>query len=124
MGGFEIAAIVGLILGAAERRKIVMLDGFISCSAALVARAIEPAVLNYVVFSHRSSERGHTRMLEALGARPLLDLDLRLGEGSGAAIGIGLLSAAVRLYREMATFTSAGVATSTTTPVSPTAAER
>jgi len=124
VGGFEIAAIVGLILGAAEQRKMVMLDGFISCSAALVARAIEPAVLNYVVFSHRSSERGHTRMLEALGARPLLDLDLRLGEGSGAAIGIGLLSAAVRLYREMATFTSAGVATSTTTPVSPTAAER
>ncbi len=112
VGGFEIAAIVGLILGAAEQRKMVMLDGFISCSAALVARAIEPAALDYVVYSHRSSERGHTHMLEALGARPLLDLDLRLGEGTGAAIGIGLLSTAVRLYREMATFESAGVSTS------------
>jgi nicotinate-nucleotide--dimethylbenzimidazole phosphoribosyltransferase len=113
MGGFEIAAIAGLILGAAEQRKMVMLDGFISCSAALVARALEPAALDYVVYSHRSAERGHTRMLEALGARPLFDLDLRLGEGSGAAIGIGLLSAAVRLYWEMATFDSAGVSTST-----------
>ncbi len=115
VGGFEIAAIVGLILGAAEQRKMVMLDGFISCSAALVARAMEPAALDYVVYSHRSSERGHARMLDALGARPLLDLDLRLGEGTGAAIGIGLLSAAVRLYREMATFDSAGISTPPTT---------
>jgi nicotinate-nucleotide--dimethylbenzimidazole phosphoribosyltransferase len=123
VGGFEIAAIVGLILGAAEQRKMVMLDGFISCSAALVARAIDPAALDYVVYSHRSSERGHARMLDALGARPLLDLDLRLGEGTGAAIGIGLLSAAVRLYREMATFESAGVSTSTPRLKSPTAEE-
>jgi nicotinate-nucleotide--dimethylbenzimidazole phosphoribosyltransferase len=114
MGGLEIAAIVGLILGAAEQRKMVVLDGFISCSAALVAHAMEPAALDYVVYSHRSSERGHARMLDALGGRPLLDLDLRLGEGTGAAIGIGLLSAAVRLYREMATFEGAGVSTSRT----------
>jgi len=128
VGGFEIAAIVGLILGAAEQRKMVVLDGFISCSAALVARAIEPAALDYVVYSHRSSERGHERMLQALGARPLADLDLRLGEGSGAAIGIGLLDTAVRLYREMATFDSAGVSNSKPTsgppPASRTDAER
>ncbi len=111
LGGFEIAAIVGLILGAAQRRRLVVLDGFISCSAALVARAIEPAALDYVVYSHRSAERGHRKMLEALRARPLLDLDMRLGEGTGAAIGISLVESAVRLYHEMATFTSAGVST-------------
>jgi len=111
LGGFEIAAIAGLIIGAAERRRVVVLDGFISCSAALVARAIEPASLDYVVYSHRSAERGHRKMLEALGAQPLLDLDMRLGEGSGAAIGISLVEAAVRLYTEMATFASAGVST-------------
>lgn len=108
-GGFEIAAIVGLILGAASQRHIVVLDGFISCSAALIARAIEPAALDYVVFSHRSAERGHRKMLEFLGARPLLDLDMRLGEGTGAALGINLVEASVRLYCDMATFDSAGV---------------
>jgi nicotinate-nucleotide--dimethylbenzimidazole phosphoribosyltransferase len=115
LGGFEIAAIAGLILGAAGRRRVVVLDGFISCSAALVARAIEPTALDYVVYSHRSAERGHLRMLEALGAhgkaRPLLDLDMRLGEGTGAAIGISLVEASLRLYSEMATFASAGVST-------------
>ncbi len=114
LGGFEIAAIVGLILGAAERRRVVVLDGFISCSAALVVRAMEPAALDYVVYSHRSAERGHRRMLEALSARPLLDLDMRLGEGTGAAIGINLVESAVRLYREMATFVSAGISTDAT----------
>lgn len=111
LGGFEIAAMVGLILGAAQKRRVVVLDGFISCSAALLARAIEPAALDCVVYSHRSAERGHRRMLEALNARPLLDLDMRLGEGTGAAIGISLVESAVRLYREMATFASAGVST-------------
>jgi nicotinate-nucleotide--dimethylbenzimidazole phosphoribosyltransferase len=113
VGGFEIAAIAGLILGAAERRRVVVLDGFISCSAALVVRAMEPAALDYVVYSHCSAERSHRKMLEALGAlgkaRPLFDLDLRLGEGTGAAIGISLVESAIRLYREMATFASAGV---------------
>ena len=109
LGGREIAAIAGLILGAAERRRVVVLDGFIACSAALVAKAIEPAALDYVFFAHRSAEKGHARMLEALGARPLFDLEMRLGEGSGASIGIALIEAAVRLYREMATFESAGV---------------
>ncbi len=109
VGGFEIGAITGLILGGAERGIPVMLDGFISCSAALVARAIEPKCLDAVFFSHRSAERGHKRMLEALNAEPLLDLAMRLGEGSGAALGIGLVEAAVKLYNEMATFSSAGV---------------
>ena len=109
LGGFEIAAIAGLILGAAQHRRVVVLDGFISCSAALVVRALEPSALDCVVYSHRSAERGHRRMLEALKARPLLDLDMRLGEGTGAAIGISLVEAALRLYREMATFESAGV---------------
>ena len=109
IGGREIAAIVGLILGAAERRKIVVLDGFISCSAALVVRAMRPEALDCVLFAHCSAERGHRKMLDALGARPLLDLDMRLGEGTGAALGIAILEAAVKLYREMATFGSAGV---------------
>jgi len=116
LGGFEIAAIVGLILGAAQKRRVVVLDGFISCSAALVVRAMEPAALDYVVYSHRSAERGHRRMLEALSARPLFDLDMRLGEGSGAAIGISLVESAVRLYREMATFDGAGVSTAAEKP--------
>jgi nicotinate-nucleotide--dimethylbenzimidazole phosphoribosyltransferase len=129
VGGFEIAAIVGLILGAAELRRVVVLDGFISCAAAVVARALEPASLDYAVFSHRSAERGHQKMLEFLGAQPLFDLDMRLGEGTGAALGINLLEAAVTLYREMATFESAGVSakspasnggvTSTPPPASP-----
>ncbi len=111
LGGREIAAIVGLILGAAEQRTVVMLDGFISCSAALVARAMQPRALDNVLFAHCSAERGHRKMLEALGARPLLDLDMRLGEGTGAALGIALVEASVKLYREMATFSSAGVST-------------
>ena len=88
-----------------------MLDGFISRSAALAVRMMEPAALDYVFFAHRSAEKGHRRMLEALGARPMLDLEMRLGEGSGAALGIALVEAAVRLYREMSTFASAGVST-------------
>jgi nicotinate-nucleotide--dimethylbenzimidazole phosphoribosyltransferase len=118
IGGFEIAGITGLILGAAEQRRVIVLDGFISCSAALVARALAPAALDYVVFSHRSAERGHRKMLDFLGAQPLFDLDMRLGEGTGAAIGINLVEAAVKLYREMATFESAGVATSEMPPKS------
>jgi nicotinate-nucleotide--dimethylbenzimidazole phosphoribosyltransferase len=113
LGGFEIAALTGLILGAASRRHLVMLDGFITGAAAIVARAIAPASLDYVVFSHCSAEQGHRKMLDFLNARPLLNLEMRLGEGTGAALGIGLLESAVNLYREMATFQSAGVSTST-----------
>ncbi len=104
LGGFEIGAIAGFILGAAEARVPVVLDGFISCSAALIARIIEPRSMEAVIFSHRSAERGHTLMLQVLEADPYLSLDMRLGEGTGAAIAITLLDAAVKLYREMATF--------------------
>ncbi len=104
VGGFEIGAIAGLILGAAEVRVPVVLDGFICCSAALVARAIHAGAIDSVLFSHRSAERGHALMLEELGGDPYLHLDMRLGEGTGSALLIGLLDAALRLYREMATF--------------------
>ena len=124
LGGFEIAAIAGLILGAATQRRVVVLDGFITCAAALVARAISPLSLDYVVFSHCSAEKGHEKMLEFLGARPLLNLDMRLGEGSGAALGIGILESALKLYSEMATFQSAGVSTSGQPSESPSGAAR
>jgi nicotinate-nucleotide--dimethylbenzimidazole phosphoribosyltransferase len=123
VGGFEIAAITGLILGAASARKAIILDGFITCAAAIAARAIAPASLDYAIFAHRGAEQGHARMLEFLGARPLLELEMRLGEGSGAALGITLLEAAVNLYSEMATFESAGV-TSVTPPEFPSNAGR
>ena len=122
LGGFEIAALTGLILGAASRRHLVMLDGFITGAAAIVARAIAPASLDYVVFSHCSAEQGHKKMLVFLNARPLLHLDMRLGEGTGAALGISLLESALNLYNEMATFSSAGVSTSTPPPASPSTA--
>ena len=109
LGGFEIAAITGLILGAASRRRVVVLDGFITGAAAIVARAIAPSSLDYVVFSHCSAERGHKKMLDFLNARPMLNLEMRLGEGSAAALAIGLLESAVHLYTEMATFNTAGV---------------
>lgn len=110
MGGFEIAAMAGFILGAAERRLPVVLDGFITCSAALVARAINPDALSAVIFSHQSAENGHARMLARLGAEPLFSLDMRLGEGTGAALAINLLDSSLALYREMATFAEARVA--------------
>jgi nicotinate-nucleotide--dimethylbenzimidazole phosphoribosyltransferase len=119
LGGFEIAAIAGLILGAASNHRLVMLDGFITGAAAIVARAIAPASLDYAVFSHCSAERGHKKLLEYLGVKPLLNLEMRLGEGTGAALGIQILEAAVKLYSEMATFESAGVSTSTPTPATP-----
>jgi nicotinate-nucleotide--dimethylbenzimidazole phosphoribosyltransferase len=109
VGGFEIGAMAGFLLGAAESRLPVAVDGFIASSAALLAARISPGVLPYLFFSHRSAERGHGVLLEALGAKPILDLDLRLGEGTGAALAIGVIEAALRLYNEMATFESAGV---------------
>lgn len=109
LGGFEIGAIAGLILGAAATCTPILLDGFIACSAALVVRAVCPPALDYVIYAHRSAERGHAAMLTALKADPLLDLGLRLGEGSGAALGMSVVESAVRLYREMATFAEAGV---------------
>jgi nicotinate-nucleotide--dimethylbenzimidazole phosphoribosyltransferase len=108
-GGFEIAMLVGAAIGCAARRVPVIVDGFIVTAAVLVAVRLEPAVAAHCVFAHRSAEPGHARLLEALGAEPLLDLGLRLGEGSGAALAVPLVRAAARLLGEMATFTSAGV---------------
>jgi nicotinate-nucleotide--dimethylbenzimidazole phosphoribosyltransferase len=108
-GGFEIAMMVGAVLQAAQERRVIVVDGFISSSAVLVAARLQPAVLERCVFSHRSNESGHRLMLEALQATPLLDLGLRLGEGSGAALAWPLLESACRILREMASFASAGV---------------
>ncbi|MDH2429726.1 nicotinate-nucleotide--dimethylbenzimidazole phosphoribosyltransferase [Sphaerisporangium sp. TRM90804] len=109
VGGLEHAAIAGFILGAAEARVPVILDGVIAGSAALAAVALAPAVVDYCVAGHRSAEPGHTVALRHLGLRPLVDLELRLGEGSGALLAYPLVGAAVRVLHEVATFDSAGV---------------
>lgn len=110
LGGFEIATMAGFLLGAASVRLPVVIDGFISSAAVLAAQAIEPKVLSFLLFSHLSSETAHRRMLAWLGVTPLLDLELRLGEGSGAALAMPVLDAAIALYSRMATFSEAGVA--------------
>ena len=109
LGGFEIATMVGAVLQAAHERRVVVVDGFIATSAVLVAHALQPLVLQRCVFAHRSGERGHEFMLQYLGVQALLDLGLRLGEGSGAALAWPLLTAACAMLREMASFESAGV---------------
>ncbi|HEX9955907.1 MAG TPA: nicotinate-nucleotide--dimethylbenzimidazole phosphoribosyltransferase [Fibrella sp.] len=111
MGGFEIAAIAGGMLRAAENRMVILVDGFISTAALLVARALDPAVTDYCVFTHQSDEAGHRLMLEQLNASPLLSLGLRLGEGTGCALAYPLVQAAVTMLNEMASFESAGVST-------------
>lgn len=108
-GGFEIAMMAGAMLKAAERRMVLLIDGFIVTSALLVAARLQPAILDYCVFSHCSDEHGHRQMLHALEARPLLNLGLRLGEGTGCALALPLLHAAANFMREMATFESAQV---------------
>ena len=109
VGGYEIAALAGVILGAAEKRVAVALDGFIATSAALVAQGIEPRVTDYCFACHLSVEPGHRAALAKLKLRPLLDLGMRLGEGTGAALGMQVIEAAVRLHNEMATFEEAAV---------------
>jgi nicotinate-nucleotide--dimethylbenzimidazole phosphoribosyltransferase len=109
VGGLEIAALVGLIAGAAAARIPLVLDGFITGAAALVVAALQPAVAPRLLAAHRSTEPGHAVVLDRLGLRPLLELDLRLGEGSGAALALGLLDAAVAIRDGMASFASAGV---------------
>lgn len=109
VGGLEIATMVGAVLQAAHERRVVVVDGFIATSAVLVAHALQPLVLQRCVFAHRSGERGHEFMLQHLGVQPLLDLGLRLGEGSGAALAWPLLQSACAVLREMASFASAGV---------------
>jgi nicotinate-nucleotide--dimethylbenzimidazole phosphoribosyltransferase len=109
LGGFEHAGLAGFILGAARRRVPVILDGVIAGAAALVAQALSPAVAGYCFAGHRSVEPGHAVALAQLGLRPLVDLDLRLGEGTGALLALPLVEAAGATLREMATFDSAGV---------------
>jgi nicotinate-nucleotide--dimethylbenzimidazole phosphoribosyltransferase len=109
IGGLEIAGMTGLILGAAAARIPVVLDGFIAGAAALIACALQPRCVQYMIASHRSVERGHQLLLEKLGLEPLLDLDLRLGEGTGACLGMSLVQAAIKVLSEMATFGEAGV---------------
>jgi nicotinate-nucleotide--dimethylbenzimidazole phosphoribosyltransferase len=109
LGGFEVVFLAGLALGCAANGTAVLLDGFITSVAALAATRIEPAVLDVLIASHRSPEPGHALVLEALGLEPLLDLELRLGEGSGAALALPLLRASVAILEEMATFDDAGV---------------
>jgi len=108
-GGFEIAMMAGAALQAAALRRVIVVDGFISGAAVLVAAALTPAVLGYCVFAHRSNEAGHALLLAHLKAEPLLDLGLRLGEGSGAALAWPLVDSAWRLLDRMASFDSAGV---------------
>jgi nicotinate-nucleotide--dimethylbenzimidazole phosphoribosyltransferase len=109
VGGLEIAMMAGAMLGAAEKRAIILVDGFICTAAMLVASRLAPAVMDYAVFAHCSGEQGHRRLLQALKAEPLLDIGLRLGEGTGAALAYPLLQAAANFMREMASFESAGV---------------
>lgn len=109
VGGFEIAGLAGIILAAAAHKIPVVIDGFISTAAALAAFKIEPKVKGYLIAAHNSVEKGHKVILEHIGLRPLLDLDLRLGEGTGGALGIGLADAAVKILTQMATFKSANV---------------
>ena len=109
VGGFEIGGLAGAILAAAAHRRPAVIDGFISTAAAMIAVGLAPQVRPYLIAAHRSQERGHALMLEWLALAPLLDLDMRLGEGTGAALGISLAEVACKILGEMATFGEAGV---------------
>ena len=109
LGGYEVATMVGTVLQAAAERRVILVDGFITSAAVLVASRLQPHVLQRCVFAHRSGERGHQLMLAQMQAEPLLDLGLRLGEGSGAALAWPLLPSACAILREMASFEAAGV---------------
>ena len=108
-GGFEIAMMAGAMLGAAQQKTVLLIDGFIATAALLVASKLQPNILQYCVFAHCSDEAGHRQLLDYLGAKPLLDLGLRLGEGTGAALVLPLLQAATNFLNDMASFESAGV---------------
>ncbi|MCL5062682.1 MAG: nicotinate-nucleotide--dimethylbenzimidazole phosphoribosyltransferase [Nitrospiraceae bacterium] len=109
VGGAEIGGIAGLVLGAAANRIPVVIDGFISTAGALIAYCIKPAVKDYMFAAHNSVEIGHKAMLDRMGLEPILDLDLRLGEGTGAALAMLVIEAGLKIYKEMATFGEAGV---------------
>jgi nicotinate-nucleotide--dimethylbenzimidazole phosphoribosyltransferase len=113
VGGLEIGGLAGVMLGAAAQRLPVVIDGFISGAAALIAAGLQPALKPYLIASHQSVEIGHRAILQKLGLRPLFDLDLRLGEGSGAALAFHFVEASVHLLNEMATFGEAGVSDNT-----------
>jgi nicotinate-nucleotide--dimethylbenzimidazole phosphoribosyltransferase len=110
VGGFEIAAMTGAIFGAASKKKPVVIDGYIATSAALTAVKILPSIKNYLFFGHVSQESFHRQLLSEIGAEPILDLGMRLGEGTGAALAIQIIIQAMNCYHQMATFSSAGVA--------------
>jgi nicotinate-nucleotide--dimethylbenzimidazole phosphoribosyltransferase len=109
VGGIEIAALTGFILGAASQRQVIVSDGFISTAAAAIAYAVAPHVKDYLIAGHCSEEPGHRFLLRYIGILPLLRLNMRLGEGTGAVLAIPIIESALRLYTEMATFASAGV---------------
>jgi len=109
LGGFEIAQIAGAMLATAQAEKIILVDGFIASAAALIATEINPNARDYMIFAHQSHEKGHQLLLKKLNAKPLLDLGLRLGEGTGAALAIPLLKAAESFFNDMATFASTGI---------------
>ncbi|MDY6879815.1 MAG: nicotinate-nucleotide--dimethylbenzimidazole phosphoribosyltransferase [Desulfatiglans sp.] len=109
VGGLEIAGICGLCLGGAANRMVLVVDGFISSAGALVAMRLDPRVKDYLFFSHKSSETGHKVLFEREGIRPILDLDLRLGEGTGAVLAMGIIEDSLRIYNEMATFEDVGI---------------
>ncbi|MCZ7551740.1 MAG: nicotinate-nucleotide--dimethylbenzimidazole phosphoribosyltransferase [Anaerolineales bacterium] len=110
LGGFEIGGLAGAILAAASRRRPVVIDGFISTAAAMIAVSLAPAVRPYLIAAHTSMEQGHHVMMDWLQVRPLLDLRMRLGEGTGAALAMSLVEASCKILDEMATFAEAGVA--------------
>ncbi|MCK8827156.1 nicotinate-nucleotide--dimethylbenzimidazole phosphoribosyltransferase [Natroniella acetigena] len=110
VGGLEIGGLAGVMLGAAANKTPVMVDGLISAAAAVIAYKLEPKVSNYLIPSHRSVEPGHIRMHEILGLEPMLEMDIRLGEGTGAVLGMELVEAATRIISQMATLEEAGVA--------------
>jgi nicotinate-nucleotide--dimethylbenzimidazole phosphoribosyltransferase len=109
LGGFEVAAIAGMVLAAARQRIAIVVDGFISTSAAAIAVALEPNLQGYLIASHRSEEPGHALLLDHLKLTPILSLNMRLGEASGAVLAMPILDSAIALYSQMATFASAGV---------------
>jgi nicotinate-nucleotide--dimethylbenzimidazole phosphoribosyltransferase len=109
VGGFETGGIAGLIIGAAVKRRLAVVDGFISTAGAMIAVGLKKELSDYIVLSHLSAEQGHDRFAGFLKKKPLLDLGMRLGEGTGAALGIELIDSALALYDDMATFDEAGV---------------
>ncbi len=115
-GGFEIAMMVGAMLAAAEQKTILIIDGFIASAALLVAFRMQPNILDYCIFAHCSDEHAHRQMLDYLGVKPLLDLGLRLGEGTGAVLAYPLVQASVNFLNEMASFESAGVSEKNAVP--------